>query len=76
MDGVLFKKTFSALTDSTYPDNNSNAELFCNNEFVELESLSPLVKLNPGESTEHVETWEVFDDLNPLPEEIQSLLTD
>ncbi|MBE0670990.1 MAG: hypothetical protein IH588_10410 [Anaerolineales bacterium] len=76
MDGVLFKKTFSALTNSTYPDNNSNAELFCNNEFVELESLSPLVKLNPGESVEHVETWEVFANLNPLPEEVQSLLTD
>ncbi|HNM37978.1 MAG TPA: hypothetical protein PKI33_12990, partial [Anaerolineales bacterium] len=47
IDGVLFKKTFNASTLATYPDNNCNAELFCNDEFVELESLGPLTKLEP-----------------------------
>lgn len=74
MDGVLFKKSFSAQVDAIYPDNNSNAELFCNDEFVELESLAPLVKLEPGHSTTHLETWELFSDLNSLPDELQKLL--
>jgi hypothetical protein len=71
VDGVLFKKSFGAQADAVYPDNNSNAELYCNDEFVELESLSPLVKLEPGCSTCHVETWEVLQSLDSLPEKIQ-----
>jgi hypothetical protein len=74
VDGVLFKKSFNAQADVMYPDNNSNAELFCNDEFVELESLAPLVKLEPGRSTAHLETWELLSDLNSLPGELQKLL--
>lgn len=75
VDGVLFKKSFDTQLGKPYPDNNSNAELYCNDEFVELESLSPLVKLQPGESTQHVEVWELFDNIQSLPPEVQSALT-
>lgn len=74
VDGVLFKKTFSTQADVIYPDDNSNAELFCNDEFVELESLAPLVNLEPGHSTTHLETWELFSGLNSMPGELQKLL--
>jgi hypothetical protein len=74
VDGVLFKKTFGAQAGATYPDNNSNAELYCNNEFVELESLSPLIKLNPGESVDHMEQWDISYDMNTLPDHIQKKL--
>ena len=74
VDGVLFKKSFSAQPGAKYPDNNCNAELYCNDEFVELESLSPLVTLHPGESVQHVETWEVFFGLDALPEELRKCL--
>ena len=71
MDGVLFRKTFGAQKASTYPDNNCNAEMYCNNKFVELESLAPLAKLEPGASTHHEEVWDIFYDLAFLPEELQ-----
>lgn len=72
VDGVLFKKSFEAQTNAAYPDNNSNAELYCDHRFVELESLSPLSKLEPGASVRHQETWEVFNSLESLPTEIQN----
>ncbi len=75
LDGVLFRKTFGAQAGLSYPDNNSNAEMYCNDKFVELESLAPLVVLNPGDSAKHIETWDVFYGLDPLPEDIQQALT-
>jgi hypothetical protein len=75
LDGVLFRKTFGAQAGLSYPDNNSNAEMYSNHLFVELESLAPLVRLNPGDSEKHVEIWDVFYDLAPLPEDIQQALT-
>jgi hypothetical protein len=61
LDGVLFRKSFEAQIESTYPDNNCNAEMYCNDQFVELESLGPLKVVKPGESNVHMETWELFD---------------
>jgi len=74
VDGVLFKKTFGAQTNALYPDNNSNAELYCDHRFVELESLSPLVKLEPGAETHHHETWDVLEGSASLPENIQNAI--
>jgi hypothetical protein len=71
IDGVLFKKTFAAHSNANYPDNNSNAEMYCNEEFVELESLAPFVQLAPGETVEHVEHWEVS---TTLPKNLQKLI--
>ena len=63
IDGMFFKKTFGTQTDAIYPDNNCNAEIYCNEDFVELESLAPFIQLLPGASVEHVEFWEVSDAL-------------
>lgn len=71
LDGVFFKKTFSVQANVAYPDNNSNAEVYCNKEFVELESLAPLTQLAPGASIEHVEIWEVSDS---LPTELKEII--
>jgi hypothetical protein len=73
LDGVLFRKMFEARTESTYPDNNCNAEMYCNDQFVELESLGQLTVIKPGESVVHLETWELFDSLDQpfLPAEIK-----
>lgn len=66
-DGILFRKTFGARAEVAYPDNNCNAEIYGNAQFVELESLAPLTKLPPGASAKHVETWEIFEGLDALP---------
>jgi len=70
LDGVLFKKTFSVRKNAHHPDNNSNAEMYCNEDFVELESLTPFTQLSPGASIEHVEIWEIFDNLDIIPDAV------
>jgi hypothetical protein len=74
LDGVLFRKTFDVHPGLPYPDNNCNAEVYCGDHFIELESLAPLVKLNPGCEVNHTETWDVFPDLNILPEKARQAL--
>jgi hypothetical protein len=75
-DGILFRKTFEAQKTPTYPDNNCNAEMYCNDQFVELESLGPLTGLAPGASITHVEKWEVLEKIDFLPGDVQSRLLD
>ena len=74
MEGVLFRKTFDIRSGLTHPDNNCNCEIYCNHQFVELESLAPLATLPPGISVTHSEVWDVFTGIDSLPEEIQALL--
>ena len=74
LDGRLFRKIFEAQKYSSYPDNNCNAEMYCNDQFVELESLGPLTKLEPGGSVTHVEQWDVLQDIDFLPEDIRRIL--
>lgn len=74
LDGTLFRKMFDVQTELTYPDNNCNAEMYCNDQFVELESLAPLTRLSPGAEVKHVERWDVVEGVNSLPEQIQGIL--
>jgi hypothetical protein len=53
----VFIKRFPALEGATYPDFGSNNEIFAHWDFIEIESLGPLVKLRPGQSTTHTEVW-------------------
>ena len=70
LDGILFRKTFDAHKEVSYPDNNCNAEIYCNDRFVELESLGPLTSLAPGASVTHVEKWDVLKEIDFLPERV------
>jgi hypothetical protein len=74
LDGVLFRKTFEAHIGLPYPDNNCNAEMYCGDRFVELESLAPLRTLKPGTSVTHTEIWDVSTSLDLLPEEARQIL--
>lgn len=60
--GVLFVKRFHYLAGAGYPDFGSSAESYCGNRFIELESLGPLVRLEPGQTVRHEETWELYAD--------------
>jgi hypothetical protein len=66
LDSTLFVKQFEVEPGMAYPDFGSSAEVFFNNRFLELESLSPLTELQPGESLEHVEQWSLQADC-PMP---------
>ncbi len=57
MRNDLFIKTIEYVEGGNYPDLGCNFETFTNNEMLEIESLSPLKKLAPGESVSHTEHW-------------------
>jgi hypothetical protein len=63
VDGVTFVKYAPVIKGTTYPDFGCAFETFTNGKMIELETLSPLVKLAPGKSVTHVEHWGVFDGL-------------
>jgi hypothetical protein len=65
--GLLFVKRFEPQPDRSYPDFNSNAEVYSNNRFIELETLAPLQRLEPGQTAAHVETWEVYTGIDAPP---------
>jgi hypothetical protein len=75
IEGVLFRKSFELKAGLSYPDNSSNAEIYCGDQFVELESLGPLTILQPGAAVQHIETWEVLEGTGSLPEDLQQRLT-
>ena len=56
VNDFAFLKAFS-YEEEDYPDMNSNCEIYTSGSFVELESLSPLKTLRPGESIMHEEQW-------------------
>jgi hypothetical protein len=74
--GVLFVKQFQLQPDRLYPDRNCNAEIYCSDRFIEVESLGPLCALEPGQAVTHVETWSVqrFEGASPTPDDLQRVL--
>jgi hypothetical protein len=60
LPGTLFVKRFDYEPGAVYPDRGCNFETFSKDDFIELESLSPLRRLAPGEAVSHRETWHLF----------------
>jgi hypothetical protein len=58
--GYLFVKRAAVISGAQYPDFGCNFEVFTNPDFIELETLAPLVEVRPGEMVEHVERWRLF----------------
>jgi hypothetical protein len=65
-DGFFFLKKFTHLVGATYPDSGSSVETFTNGDMLEVETLGPLTRLDPGASVEHIEHWFLFRDV-PTP---------
>ena len=59
LEGTLFVKYAGYEPQACYPDFGSSSECYCNNQFMELETLGPLQEIQPGDSIQHVETWEL-----------------
>ena len=75
-NGILFRKSFDLHAGAAYPDGGCNAEVYCGDRFVELESLGVLGTLAPGQAAQLTETWELYPSLDVpfIPAEIQDLL--
>ena len=59
IDGTLFVKHAAFDPRAAYYDFGSSSECYCNGKFLELETLAPICKLEPGDSITHTETWEL-----------------
>jgi len=66
--GHLFVKKFSHVPEATYPDFGCSVETFTNADMLEVETVAPLVNLQPGTTVEHVEDWFLFDNV-PVPQD-------
>jgi hypothetical protein len=69
LDGTLFVKRAAFDPQARYCDFGSSSECYCNNFFLELETLAPLDMLAPDATATHVETWELYPNVNPPMEE-------
>lgn len=65
LDGTLFSTRFDPRPGAVYPDQGCNVECYFDHRFIEMETLGPLVRLRPGQTTHHVETWQL--DHTPWP---------
>jgi hypothetical protein len=65
-NGHLFLKTFATVPGGKYPDLGCNVESFTNHVMLEVESVGPLIQVQPGVAIEHEENWYLFRDV-PMP---------
>lgn len=72
----LFIKTFNFEPGGNYPDGGCNFETFTDTDMMEVESLGPLITLQPGESTTHYENWYLFPLLNEVQIESEASLSE
>lgn len=63
LNNELFVKRYKADPSRVYPDYGSSYETFANAEVLELETLGPLTRLQPGETTTHLESWSLYRDI-------------
>jgi len=59
-----FVKRFPFVPGETYPDFGVNYETYTADFMLEMETLSPLRTLQPGEAMEHVESWHLIPDVS------------
>lgn len=75
---LLFVKHYVHNRNAQYPDFNSSFEAYTDGAMMEIKTLSPLYRLQPGETIRHVENWSVqhvsnFCELS-TDQEIQAML--
>jgi len=64
--GVLFVKRFDYREGAVYPDMGTRYQTFSNEDMLEMETVGELVTLQPGQSAELVESWELHDKVPPV----------
>ena len=64
LEGYLFVKKAGHEVDGDYYDLGSSSQCYCNDRFIELETLGQKSMLVPGESIRHREVWELYQDVH------------
>lgn len=57
LDGEALIKAYPFVAGATYPDMGCNTEVFTDPEMLEIETLGPLTRLEPGAHVDHAERW-------------------
>jgi len=60
LNNNLFVKTFGYDSKASYADYGCNNEIYICGDFLEVESLGPLKKVDPEKAVEHIENWKLF----------------
>ena len=60
---MLFVKRAEYDSQAAYFDFGSSSECYCDHRFIELETLSPIHSIAPGETASHSEVWELYKDI-------------
>ena len=55
--GTVLVKRATYHEGATYPDFGASLQCYSGGDFIEIETLGPLVSLAPGASVDHRETW-------------------
>jgi hypothetical protein len=63
---ILFIKKAPYNLQARYSDFGCSSECYCCRDFLDLETLGPVARIEAGESVFHTETWEIYPDI-PLP---------
>ena len=64
LNGTLFVKHAEYNPQANYYDFGSSSECYCNDRFLELETLAPIGTIPPGGATTHIETWNLYKDID------------
>ena len=73
LDSTLLVKAFPPHLDGAHPDNGCNVECYLNDQFMEVESLGPLVTLEPGKAANHDEVWHLHGGVVAIADETAAL---
>lgn len=68
-DGNLFVKRFGYTPAMPYPDKGCNYETYTDENILEMETLGPLVRLEPGQEATLTEHWELFGGIGSADDE-------
>jgi len=63
LGGTLFVKHAEYNGQAEYYDYGSSSESYCNDKFIELETLAPITTITPGATAAHTETWNLYKDI-------------
>lgn len=73
--GNIFIKRFIHQSGANYPDFNSSYETYICDYMMEMESLSPVTRINPECTLEHVEEWKLVKNVD-LPRDQEENLSE
>ena len=59
-NGVVFEKDYDLMPEMQYPDGDVSFETYLCEHMTEIETLSPLYSIAPGEEAQHRETWRLY----------------